>query len=126
MIWVFDASGPPPDSRHAPDHFQCGFEGTLEEHNRRMADSHGACGFVGFWHTHPSLEPDQSIVDIGGMADLVSRVGQNQKRAMMLIFGEKAGRPTVTFHVYESHSVSPDGDLIAVGVTEMQFEESLT
>lgn len=122
VIWVFDVSGPPPDSRHSPEHFECGVEGTLDEHIRRVEDSHGACGFVGLWHTHPAISPDQSIVDLGGMTELVSRVGQNHRRALMLIFGNAAGRPTATFHVYDSHSLSPDGDLITVGVGDMVLE----
>jgi len=123
VIWIFDASGPPPDSRHEPGHFVCGVEGTSEEHKRRMGQSHGTCGFIGFWHTHPDMDSRQSIVDIGGMAELVSRIGQNQKRSVMLIFGRTGGRSTATIHVYESHSLSPRGDLISVGVGEISLEE---
>lgn len=123
VLWIFDASGPPPDSRHEPEHFVCGVEGTLIEHERRMAQSRGTCGFVGFWHTHPAMSSHQSIVDIGGMAELVSRIGQNQRRSAMLIFGRTAGgAAAATIHVYESHSLARSGDLIAVGVGDIALE----
>jgi ubiquitin-protein ligase len=116
VIWLFDVSGPPRDSRHDPGHFLCGVEGTSEEHSHRIGQSHGVCGFTGFWHTHPDLPSDQSQIDIFGMSTLVASVGQNQKRALMLIFGRTARKPSAGVYIYESQSSSKQGELISVGV----------
>jgi hypothetical protein len=105
VIWVLDGSGPPPDSSHDSGHFICGKERTIEEHKRRLELSCGTCGFLGFWHTHPDMPSKQSPIDLGGMSELVSRIGQNQKRAIMLIFGRTRKRPTAGIYVYESQSL---------------------
>ena len=69
VIWVFDASGPPPDSSHDPGHFLCGVVGTLAEHQERVKQSYGTNGFVGYWHTHPNTAPKQSFTDLSGMSN---------------------------------------------------------
>lgn len=102
LIVVSDTSGPPPDSVHAPAHFLCGVEGTQEEHGQRVKETHGACGFVGLWHTHPDMLPRQSGEDMRGMTGMVTHIGQNQRRALMLIFGRQGDRPAAGFYVYES------------------------
>lgn len=122
IIWIFDLSGPPPDSIHDPGHFVCGVQGTIEEHRRRFQQSHGACGFVGFWHTHPGMPSNQSGIDIAGMAGLVSSAGHNQKRSVMLIFGRNQGGPTASVYVYESQSLSAANELIAVGHAQIELE----
>lgn len=113
VIWVFDASGPPPDSHHDPGHFICGVVGTAEEHKRRFEHSRGTNGFIGFWHTHPGMLPRESIVDIVGMSELVAAFGQNQKRALMVIFGREGRRSAAGVYVYERHSVSDAGEVIS-------------
>lgn len=123
IIWVFDASGPPSDSIHAPERFTCGIEGTAEEHASRRRQTCGVSGFVGMWHTHPNMESHQSGVDVGGMATLVSRIGHNQRRALMLIFGHTIAGSTATFYVYESHGVpSATTDLVSVASGEHPLE----
>jgi len=122
VVWIFDASGPPRDSEHNPGHFLCGVEGTGEEHKRRYHQSHGTCGFIGFWHTHPDMPSQQSPTDIRGMAELVSGIGQNQKQALMLIFGRTGAKPTAGAYVYESHSLANASELISVGQTQIQLE----
>ncbi len=124
IIWVFDASGPPADSKHDPGRFTCGVEGTTTEHVRRMQQTENLCGFVGLWHTHPEMAPVQSGVDIGGMAALVSRVGHNQRRCLMLIFGRAAERGTVAYYVYESHGTTNQAvDLVSVAVGQIDLDE---
>jgi len=123
IIWIFDASGPPIDSQHNVGNFVCGINGPSKEHKHRIAQSFGTCGFVGLWHTHPDMVSTQSIQDIRGMAELVSRIGQNQKRSVMLIFGRTAGRSTASLHVYESHLIDSHGDFIEVGVNDILLEE---
>jgi len=114
-IWLFQLSGPPSDSIHDPGHFVCGKEGTLEQHKRRTELSHGACGFVGFWHTHPDMPSQQSFKDLGEMAILVSRIGWNQKRCLMLIFGRTQNVPTAGIFVFESQSIEEKADFVSVG-----------
>lgn len=121
VIWIFDASGPPPDSVHDPEHFICGAVGAIEEHERRFKFSHGVNGFIGFWHTHPEMASLQSLTDIGGMAMLVSRVGQNRRKAIMLIFGRTGALPTAGIHIYESRSLSQTNDLVSVGMGQIML-----
>ena len=123
VIWVYDLSGPPSDSRHERGHFICGIEGTLEEHKRRFLLTHGVCGFIGYWHTHPNSPSIQSNFDITNMAQLVSTLGQNQKRALMLIFGRAQHAPMVGIYVYESQSLTNKSDLVSVGTSQIAIEE---
>ena len=123
VIWVFDVSGPPSDSLHDPAHFVCGVKGTIEEHKRRVEISHHACGYVGFWHTHPDMLPRQSIIDFANMSILVSRFGQNQKRALMLIFGRKRKNGVTGIYVYENKTMQGSRDIVSVDATEIQLED---
>jgi len=118
-IWIFDASGPPPDSLHDPGHFIFGIAGTIDEHKRRIKQSRGTCGFVGFWHTHPFMPSQQSSDDLRSMAGLVSNMGQNQRRAIMLIFGRERGVSTSGIYVYESQSLASTNEFISVGTGQI-------
>lgn len=121
-IWIFDASGPPRDSRHDPGHFVCGTCGTIEEHNCRVAQTKGTCGFIGYWHTHPDMPSLQSPVDIVGMTTLVANIGLNRKRALMLIFGRMLGMPKAGIYLYESQSQAQETEFISVGTTQIELE----
>jgi integrative and conjugative element protein (TIGR02256 family) len=123
VIWVFDLSGPPPDSKHDPAHFVCGVKGTREEHDRRMALTSGACGYVGHWHTHPDLASVQSLTDMRSMTELTSTVGQNQRRSLMAIFGRKGQAGSAGIYVYESEHLSAATDLINVGEGQLILPE---
>lgn len=125
VIWVFDASGPPPDSRHDPGHFVCGIKGTVDEHKRRFKKSLGTHGFIGFWHTHPDMPSQQSVLDMRGMAGLVSSLGQNQRKAMMLICGRTAGRPTAGIYVYESQALMEQTDWVSVGMAQVALKTAI-
>ena len=120
-IWIFDASGPPPDSVHNPGHFLCGVEGTAEEHRKRVRRSNGTCGFVGHWHTHPDMPSGQSGTDIASMATLVSSVSGNQRRSAMLIFGRTAGRPTAGIYIYESRGMTKCSDIVTAGSSQFEL-----
>lgn len=125
IIWLLDASGPPADSVHDPGRFVCGVAGTAEEHARRLALTRGACGFVGMWHTHPGMEPAQSLTDVGGMAGLVAGVGQNQRRALMLIYGQTGAGPAAGVFVYESQGAAGAGELVSVGGGQLPLEQAI-
>jgi hypothetical protein len=122
IIIISAASGPPPDSRHDPAHFVCGTEGTAEEHTERQTRSRGASGFLGLWHTHPGMAPKQSLEDIRGMADLVSGVGQNQRRALMLIFGRYRGQAEAGVYMYESQETGQE-ELVSVGTAMIKLNQ---
>jgi len=122
VIWIFALSGPPLDSQHSPGHFLCGIAGTLEEHKRRVEQTYGACGFIGHWHTHPELPPTQSSTDMVNMAALVSSIGQNQKRSVMIIFGRAGTDPTAGVYIYESNSIVDNADFISVGMSQFTLK----
>ncbi len=122
IIWVFDASGPPSDSIHDPGHFNCGVEGTLEEHTIRIKRSYGTTGFIGFWHTHPDTPSRQSITDRGSMANLVSRFGSNQRKALMMIYGRSNQQNTVGLYLYQSQTID-EIDLVSIGVSQFELQE---
>ncbi|MCX5711740.1 MAG: ThiF family adenylyltransferase, partial [Candidatus Omnitrophica bacterium] len=125
IIWVFDCSGPPPDSRHDPAFFICGAKGTIEEHKKRFKLSHGSCGFIGLWHTHPDMHSDQSGIDMASMADLVSIKKKKKKRVLMLIFGRTENQSTANFYIYESQSLDQSTDLISIGETQTVLESTI-
>lgn len=118
VVWIHDASGPPPDSVHSPGHFVCGTEGTVEENKWRSAQSGGTSGFIGYWHTHPGMSSTQSQTDVAGMAELVSGMGLNQQRALMLIQGRLGNRTTCGLYVYESQYLAQASEFISVGMTQ--------
>jgi hypothetical protein len=122
VIWIFDASGPPPDSIHDPGHFICGVEGTAEEHEKRIKQSFGTNGFVGFWHTHPNMASSQSLKDIFEMTKLVAHFGQNQKRSIMMIFGRIAKDPTVGIYIYENVLQEHSSERISVAEAQIVME----
>lgn len=123
IIVIFDASGPPSDSRHDPGHFECGTSGTRAAHTRRLKASYGSSSFIGMWHTHPGMAPQQSTEDVAGMAGLVAGLGQNQRRALMLIFGRRRGRPEAGIYVYESLDATQRGEQVAVAGTLLRLDE---
>ncbi|MGD9157729.1 MAG: ThiF family adenylyltransferase [Desulfobacteraceae bacterium] len=123
VIWVFDISGPPPDSKHERGYFLCGIDGTQSEYERRIKQSNGTNEFVGLWHTHPDMSSGQSIVDVASMATLVSNLGHKQKRVLMLIFGEQLGKPVANIYVYESNPLDKKQDLVSVGEGQMRLEK---
>lgn len=114
-ILLSDISGPPPDSIHSRAHFKCGLLGTQEEHDQRMRSSREVCGFVGMWHTHPGMPSVQSGEDVLGMSSLVARVGQNQRRALMLIFGVGDAGAELGIYVYESVRAAEGEESLSVG-----------
>lgn len=119
VIWAFDLSGPPKDSKHDPGHFLCGIDGTIEEHKSRFKQSQGICGFIGHWHTHPDMSSRQSTIDLTSMAQLVSGTGYNQKRVMMLIFGRTRGQSSAGIYIYESQSLSHEKELVSIGEAQV-------
>ncbi len=123
-IWVFDVSGPPPDSVHNPGHFLCGTQGIVEDHLSRFKNSNGVEGFLGYWHTHPGFRSEQSAVDIEGMADVVSKFGSGKGKALMFIYGRTKGSPTLGIYIYQSKLSNVNSELLLVKSEQikLQFE----
>jgi hypothetical protein len=57
------------------------------------------------------------------MINLVSTVGQNQKKSLMLILGSAFGEPTAGVYVYESKSFMNNNELISVGTAQFAVGE---
>lgn len=122
VVWILDVSGPPSDSQHSRAQFLCGTEGTREEHRMRSNTTYGACGFVGHWHTHPNLPARQSLTDIGSMAALVSTMGANQRRSVMLIFGRTHRQGTAGVYLYESEGLGQSEEPILCQMTQVALD----
>lgn len=86
VLWVDEASGPPPDSVASPDEFICGTEGIKERDEQIRKRTRRATSFVGMWHTHPGGPAIPSPRDVASMAELVSM--EPLPEVLMLICGE--------------------------------------
>jgi integrative and conjugative element protein (TIGR02256 family) len=85
VLWVDEASGPPPDSIASAEEFVCGTEG-IEKRNRKIRkQTRRATSFVGMWHTHPGGRAIPSPRDVASMAELVSM--EPLPEVLMLICG---------------------------------------
>lgn len=90
IVWVDAASGPPPDSRLSPLHFEHGAAGAADIPATQMRRTARTSGFVGMWHSHPDGIAWPSETDQLGMASLVGVV-EGQRRAVILIVGGPTG-----------------------------------
>lgn len=91
ILWVDEASGPPPDSVASPEEFVCGTAGVKERDRATRKRTRRATGFVGMWHTHPAGPAIPSPRDVGSMAELVSM--EPLPETLMVICG---GEPTAS------------------------------
>jgi len=95
VVWVSEASGPPPDSQHSAEHFVCGVLGTKEEHEARVRQTRRSVGYIGMWHTHPTSRPLPSETDLAGMHEILTAGELPPRKNLLLIFGREAGHDTV-------------------------------
>ena len=100
VIWVTDASEPPPDSRASRCRFVCGTSGTAEMNKDKRARSRGSVHFVGMWHTHPDAPPLPSDVDLSGAAEMVNSVDPPIRQALILIVGYTPINPTPAAYLF--------------------------
>jgi integrative and conjugative element protein (TIGR02256 family) len=100
IIWVTEASGPPPDSYHSEQEFKCGVEGTAAEHQSRTNMTRSSVGYIGMWHTHPDSQPLPSRTDIGGMHYLLTNGTLPLRKNVLLIFGKDSGQDTIGVCVF--------------------------
>jgi integrative and conjugative element protein (TIGR02256 family) len=95
VVWVTEASGPPPDSQHSAEHFVCGVVGTKEEHDARVRQTRRSVGYIGMWHTHPTSRPLPSDTDFAGMHNILTAGDLPPRKNLLLIFGRESGHDTV-------------------------------
>jgi len=87
VIWVDEATGPPPDSLLSEVHFQHGTRGVEELIAARRTATARVTAFVGIWHTHPCGKAAPSDTDEEGMRNLVLPIAKAPPRALLLIAG---------------------------------------
>jgi integrative and conjugative element protein (TIGR02256 family) len=87
MIWVTEATSPPPDSVEHADMFICGVIGNAEQYSDRSKTSRKGISFVGMWHTHPDSLPIPSATDTRAMARLMTEDRNAPIRSLLLIVG---------------------------------------
>jgi integrative and conjugative element protein (TIGR02256 family) len=92
VVWVDEATGPPPDSLLSAVHFQHGTTGVEEHLAARRTATARMTTFVGMWHTHPDGPAAPSPTDEAGMRELVLPVANAPPRAMLLIAGGQPER----------------------------------
>lgn len=86
VLWIDEASGPPPDSVASPDEFICGTEGIKDRNEKIRNQTRRATSFVGMWHTHPGGPAIPSPRDVA--SELVSM--EPLPEVLMLIRGDEA------------------------------------
>jgi integrative and conjugative element protein (TIGR02256 family) len=104
VVWVDEASGPPPDSRLSDVHFEHGIQGVDQLIAARSSATARVSSFVGMWHSHPFGEASPSDTDRSGMRDLVLPVADAPHRALLLIVGGSPG----TWQAWLSEGGPPD------------------
>jgi predicted acylesterase/phospholipase RssA/molybdopterin/thiamine biosynthesis adenylyltransferase/proteasome lid subunit RPN8/RPN11 len=72
VLWVDEASGPPPDSVASREEFICGTQGVAELNAEKRRRTRASTSFVGMWHTHPGGRALPSERDVASMSRLVS------------------------------------------------------
>lgn len=87
VVWVDEATGPPPDSRLSEAYFEHGTEGVEASIAARRAATARVTSFVGMWHSHPEGSASPSTIDESGMRELVWPVPSAPPRALILIAG---------------------------------------
>jgi integrative and conjugative element protein (TIGR02256 family) len=92
IVWVDDASGPPPDSSHSAAGFVCGVRGTAELSKEKSNRTLNLMRFLGMWHTHPGGRPLPSTTDLDGVEQLVQATNTPSGKSLMLIVGGRESR----------------------------------
>ena len=111
VLWVDEASGPPPDSVASGDEFVCGIEGVAEMTAEKRARTRRATSFVGMWHTHPDGRALPSPRDVTSMSRLVSR--DPLPEALMLIHGDRDREAELGAYVFGRDELpAPFGALV--------------
>lgn len=100
IVWVTDASGPPPDSHHSEESFICGSKGTREEHETRIKLTRFSVGYIGMWHTHPVSQAFPSGRDFIGMHQILTSGPLPPRKNILLIIGKENGVDTIGVYLF--------------------------
>ena len=115
VVWVSEASGPPPDSRHSADEFLCGIEGTAELNEEKTTRTRKTIQYVGTWHTHPVSPAFPSTRDLSAMDILLTQSPVPTERLLMMIVGHAKSSPEISATVFlreEFESLRRSGTLV--------------
>lgn len=108
VIWVDEATIPPPDSVESPELFLCGTAGIATLVADKTARTSRSLGFLGAWHTHPNQSSEFSFRDLQGMLELLDASESAVARGIILIVGWAAMNPDLAAYVFEREDLSPD------------------
>lgn len=111
VLWVDEASGPPPDSIASPAEFVCGTDGVRDRDQATRVRTRRASGFVGMWHTHPAGSAIPSPRDVGSMAELVS-MEPLPETLMVICGGEPTGSEIGAYVFAREELPKPFGTLV--------------
>ncbi|MGV9843421.1 ThiF family adenylyltransferase [Streptomyces fungicidicus] len=87
IIYVDEATGPPPDSLLSETYFQHGLEGVTRHLAARRTATGNTSRFLGLWHTHPHTPAQPSATDRTAMELLTLPLDDAPARALVLIAG---------------------------------------
>ena len=117
VLWVDEASGPPPDSVASPEEFVCSTDGVAELNAEKRARTRRSTTFVGMWHTHPDGRALPSPRDIASMSQLVSL--EPLPEVLMLIHGTESESRELGAYVFAREELPrPFGLLVIHDRTE--------
>ncbi|MYS19872.1 JAB domain-containing protein [Streptomyces sp. DvalAA-14] len=103
VIFVDEATGPPPDSLLTETYFLHGLDGVSGHLAARRTATGNISRFLGMWHTHPHAPAQPSPTDRAAMTLLTLPLHDAPARALVLI----AGGPTCVWHQW----LATGGDL---------------
>ncbi|WP_432101270.1 ThiF family adenylyltransferase [Streptomyces sp. WAC 04229] len=87
IIYVDEATGPPPDSLLAETYFQHGLDGVTRHLAARRTATGNTSRFLGLWHIHPHSPAQPSATDRMAMELLTLPLDDAPARALVLIAG---------------------------------------
>jgi proteasome lid subunit RPN8/RPN11 len=102
VIWVSEASGPPPDSEASEAGFLCGILGTAEANAEKKRRTRGTVQYIGMWHSHPGSSPLFSMTDLAAMEKLVTATNVAPSKSLLCILGITSPVPTIGTYVFSS------------------------
>lgn len=114
VIWVSEASGPPPDSEASAGGFVCGCEGTAKLDAEARAWTRGSVAYLGMWHTHPDALPLPSATDWTSMGRLMANAGGGSRQLMLIIGRPDTAAPLLGVYVLRSADFSSPFGSIAL------------
>lgn len=85
VVYIDEASSPPPDSKSSPSEFICGIKGTKEKNEELKKLSRGSTSFVGYWHSHPYASSEYSGKDNNCMIIVAKEL--SPPKSLMIIIG---------------------------------------